>query len=95
MFDENRAALLQDHGVPCLCGAVSFMGIKDTPDEDLQGPVIGAQSNMPTLLVDSAVIIAASIKAGVAIQVDGVAYIARNPVLLDDGAFSNIPLSKG
>lgn len=94
MIDEDLDSFLEDHGVPCVCGATTFLGIKDEPDEDLSGGGISAQSTMTTLLVKTSVVIAANIKHGTSVQVNGVAYTARNPSRLDDGLFSSIPLSK-
>ncbi len=95
MFDEDLDVFLEEHGVGCSVGAVDFLGIKEEPDEQLAVGMVGAQSTMTTLLVKSSVIAALGIKAGVAVLVAGVAYVARNPVKVDDGAFSQVPLTKG
>lgn len=94
MFDEDLDVFLEDHGVPCSVAGSDFTGIKDEPDEQLSVGV-GALSTMTTVLVKSSVVAALGIKAGVAIVVAGVQYVARNPVRLDDGAFSQVPLTKG
>ncbi len=94
MFDEDLDAFLEDHGLPCTCGTTNFLGIKDEPDEDVSGGGMHAQTTMTTLMIYSSVVVEARIKLGAAILVDGVAYTARNPIRLDDGKFSSVPLTK-
>lgn len=94
MIDEDLDAFLADHGLPCSCKGVNFIGIKDSSDADVSGGGISAQANMVSLTLKSSVIAVVGIKHGVVITVDGVAYTARNPERLDDGAFSSIPLTK-
>jgi hypothetical protein len=94
MLDEDLDLFLEEHGLRCSVGGTDFIGIKDEPDEQLQVGMLGVQSAMTTLLVKSAIIAALGIKSGVTVLVDGVAYQARNPAKLDDGAFCQVPLSK-
>ena len=93
MIVEDLDIYMEDHGQPCTCKAFNFLGIKDSGDDNLSSGGINAQANMVTLLVKTSDVIAASIKHGVVILVDGVAYSARNPAKLDDGAFSSIPIT--
>ena len=95
MIDEDDDAFLADHGLPCFCNGLPFLGIKDSVDENVGVSGMSAQANMVTLLVLSSVVAAASIKSGVAIIVDSVTYVARNPVRVDDGKFTSIPISRG
>lgn len=95
MLDEDLDVFLEEHGVACSVGGVDFVGIKDEPDEQLSLGMVAAQSTMTTLLVKSTVVAARGIKAGVAVVVAGAPYVARNPVKVDDGAFCQIPLTKG
>lgn len=94
MINEDLDAFLADHGLPCACKGVSFLGIKDSSDADVGGGGSSAQANMVVLTVKTSDIVAAGIKHGVVIVVDGTAYSARNPERVDDGAFSTIPLTK-
>jgi len=95
MIDEDLDAFLEDHGKPCQCGAVDFLGIVDAPDENLSmGGGMNALSQMTTVMLKTSVVVAAGIKLGVGLVVDGVPYMARQPVRVDDGAFSSIPLTK-
>lgn len=95
MLDEDLDVFLEEHGVRCSVAGVDFVGIKDEPDEQLSVGMVGALSTMTTLLVKSTVIASLGIKAGVAVVVAGVQYVARNPVKVDDGAFCQVPLTKG
>lgn len=94
MIDEDLDAFLADHGLPCVCKGLSFLGIKDSSDSDVTGGGSAAQVNMVVLTVKTSDVVAAGIKHGVVIVVDGTAYSARNPERIDDGAFSTIPLTK-
>lgn len=95
MLDEDLDVFLEEHGVACSVGGVEFVGIKDEPDEQLTVGIVGMQSTMTSLTVKTTVVAALAIKAGVAVVVAGVQYVARNPVKVDDGAFSQVPLTKG
>lgn len=94
MLDEDLSGFLEDHGVPCSVGAVEFLGIKDSPDEEIPSGAITAQSTMATLRMLTSDVVRASIKAGTVLTVNGSQYKARNPMREDDGAFSLVPLSK-
>ena len=94
MIADDLDQYLEDHGVPCNCGAVEFMGIVEKPDQALGLSGLHAQSTMDTVLVKTSVIAAAGIKNGSAITVDGVGYLSRVPAAFEDGAFSTIPLTK-
>lgn len=94
MIDEDLDAFLADHGSPCVCGTVEFLGIVNAPDELLPMGGMHAQSTMTSILVKTSVVAAAAIKYGTPVTVNGVAYTAHNPVQEGDGAFSNVQLSK-
>ena len=94
MIVEDLDVYLADHGVPCSIGATNFLGIFDTPDENLSlTGGAGAQSTMYNVLIKTSVVRALTIKSGSAITVNAIAFTARNPVMVDDGAFSNVPLT--
>ena len=94
MIDEDFDAFLADHGLPCLCNGVEFMGIKDSIDEDVGSGGMNSQANLVTLRVLSSVVQASGIKSGIVITVNNVDYTARNPAREDDGAFTLIPITK-
>ena len=94
MIAEDLDVYLADHGVPCSVGTNNFLGIFDTPDENLSlTGGAGAHSTRFNLLMKTSDVRALEIKSGSAVTVNGSAYIARNPVMADDGAFSNVPLT--
>lgn len=94
LLDIDPDLFLEDHGLPCQSGGIDFQGIKDEPDDDLSVAGFNAQTSMTTLLVKTSVVIAANIKMGTTIVVDGVPYFSRLPKRVDDGVFSLIPLTK-
>jgi hypothetical protein len=94
MIDEDLDAYLADHGVPCSCGTVDFVGILDQPDDELAMGGMHAQSTMSSLLVKTSDVAAVGIKYGTTLIVNTVAYSAHNPAMEGDGAFSRMLLSK-
>lgn len=92
--DADADLFLGDHGVPCSVGTHNFLGIKDEPDEEINVGGFGAQSTSASITVKTTDVVAASIKLGVTIRVDGTDFSARVPRRLDDGVFSIIPLTK-
>lgn len=94
MINENLGIFLREFGVPCSCNQASFVGVLDTPTEVLNMGSVNVLSTMYSLLVQSSDVAAASIKSGAAVTVNGQAYVARDVLLQDDGAFSVVTLSK-
>jgi hypothetical protein len=94
MIVEDLDAFLADHGVPCGCGTVDFVGILDQPDDDLAMGGMHAQSTMSTLLMKTSDVAAAGIKYGTTITVNAIAYTTHNPAMEGDGAFSRVLLTK-
>jgi hypothetical protein len=94
MIDDDLDVYLADHGTECSVGETGFLGIFDTPDENLSLPGgAGAQSTMSTLLMKTSDVVALGIKRDTSINVGTITYTARNPVKVGDGAFSNVPLT--
>lgn len=99
MISENYDAYLADHGGPCLVGAVPFAGILDAPAELIKLGHGDVNSNMYALLVKSSVVTDNAIKRGTPLKVTEANgnlsdFVVRDVLPIDDGAFSNITLSK-
>jgi hypothetical protein len=93
-MDEDLDAFLEDHGKPCLAGTTDFLGILDQPDVDVDLGKASTTSTMYALTVKSSVVVQAPLRNGTRITVAGVDYIARHPLQLDDGAFTQFSLTK-
>ena len=94
MIVEDLDAYLADHGDPVMINGVEFTGILDQPDQNLAlgtGPAM--QSRTYQLLMKTSDVAAAGIARGTQLIIGSTVYAAHNPVQVDDGAFSNIPLS--
>lgn len=94
MITENLAAFLQDFGVACTCGTTSFTGLLDMPTDSLNMGGTNVLSDMFVLLVQTSDVHAAGIQTGSSVTVNGTAYVVRDALLQDDGAFSILTLSK-
>ena len=87
---------LADHGVPCSVGVrPSFLGLYDAPGEMVSVGGRDVNSTMHAVTVKSSDIIAEGIAYNVAIVVKGMSFKARETIPLDDGAFTQILLTKG
>lgn len=93
-MEEDLDAFLEDHGVPCMFGAAPFLGILDQPDVDIPIGRHSTTSTMYALTLKTAVIKQTGMKNGSAIAVDGVRYTVRDPQQIDDGAFTQLNISK-
>lgn len=91
---ENLAVFLTDFGVPCSAGAYAFTGILDKPDETLSMSGVNVLSTMYLLTVRTSDVAGGAIRSGVSIAVDGQAYVVRDVISQDDGAFTHLTLSK-
>ena len=94
MFAENLDVFLRDFGVPCSANARSFTGIFDTPDETLNMAGVNVLSTMYSLTVKTSDANAAALVSGNSITVNGTAYVVRDVMLRDDGALTQLNLSK-
>lgn len=93
-MEEDLDTFLEDHGVPCMFGAAPFLGILEQPDVDIPIGRHNTTSTMYALTIKSALIAQTGMKNGSAITVDGVRYVVRDPQQLDDGAFTQLNISK-
>lgn len=94
MFAENTAVFLREFGVPCQCGMYAFKGILNLPDDTLNMAGVNVLSTMYELIVQNSDVLGGSLASGVNITVNGVAYVIRDVLSVDDGVFNHITLSK-
>lgn len=94
MFTENFGVFLADFGSPCTAGRVNFTGVLDAPDDTLNMGGVNVLSTMYVLQVRATDVAAAAITSGAAITVNGVAFIVRDVLSVDDAAFNQLTLSK-
>ncbi|GLT20789.1 hypothetical protein GCM10007933_02410 [Zoogloea oryzae] len=94
MIAEGLDVFLADFGVVCTSGGQTFKGLLDTPDETLNMGGVNILSTMYVCTVKTDDATAAGLVSGCAIAVGGVAYLVRDVLLVDDGAFSHVTLSK-
>lgn len=88
---ENLDTFLADFGETVVCGAVSGVGILDSPDQDMAGGLI--MSSEYSVLVKWSLF--SAVNVGASITVAGVSYTVRKtPEKVDDGVFCKIQLSK-
>jgi hypothetical protein len=97
MFTENLDIFLREFGKPCIVAGFPdkpFLGIPEQPDVEVRVGGFNSKSTMYAVLVKSSVVAALDIKFGTSMTVDGVAYTVREPEQLDDGAFTQINMTK-
>lgn len=91
MITEDLDGFLADFGVDATLGSVSAKVIFDMPDALLLNDAVMSTSYMITYRSDAFT----GMVYGAAITVDGQAYtVNRDPMKIDDGAFSRAELSK-
>lgn len=89
-FSEDLSIFFNDFAVPVTFGAVTGTGILDMPTEVVADGVVLTTDYKLTCL--SSVFGAA--KYGDSITVDGTAYTVREALLIDDGKFLTIMLTR-
>ena len=94
MFTESLDIFLADFGVPCAANGRNFTGLLDEPDETLNMAGVNVLSTMYSCRVKTSDSLAASLASGSAITVNAVAYVIRDVVLLEDGAFTHLSMSR-
>ena len=94
MFTENLNVFLRDFGVPCACGAYAFTGVLDLPDDTLNMGGVNVLSTMYVLMCKASDVLAGGIASSSSITVNGAAFVVRDVLSLDDGAFNHLTLSK-
>lgn len=94
MFAENFDVFLRDMGVPCVAGAVTFTGLFDQPDDQLSAAGVNFLSTMYQVTAKTTDVTAAALVSGSPLIVNGTSYVVRDVMLVDDGAFTHLTLSK-
>ena len=94
MIAESLDVFLADFGVICTSGGQTFRGLLDSPDETLNMGGVNIVSTMYVCTAKTADVSAAGVVSGVSVTVGGVSYVVRDVLLVDDGAFSHLTLSK-
>jgi RNase P/RNase MRP subunit p29 len=97
MFVENLDVFLREFGKPCVVAGSPdkpFLGIKEQPDAEVRVGGFASTSTMHAVLVKSSVVTELQIKFGTQMTVDGAAYTVREAELQDDGAFTQLNLTK-
>lgn len=89
-LSEDLSIFFNDFSVPVVFGAVSGVGILDMPTEIVADGVVLTTDYKLTCLASSF----SSAKYGDAITVDGTAYTVREALLIDDGKFCTIMLTR-
>lgn len=97
MFKEDLDVFLREFGEPCIVAGrpdVPFLGIPEQPDVEVRAGGFNSKSTMHAVVVKTSIVAQLGIKFGTAMTVNGVAYTVREAEQLDDGAFSQLNLSK-
>lgn len=95
-FVDDIPDFFADFAVPCVSGAngYAFKGLLDTPDEALSLGGVHMLSTMYLVTAPTTDTTAAALATGVALTVDGVAYVVRDVMLQSDGALTQVSLSR-
>lgn len=97
MFAENLDVFLREFGKPCVVAGrpdKPFLGIKEEPDSEVRVGGFNSKSTMYAVLVKTSVVTELDIKFNTAITVDGVAFTVREGEQIDDGAFTQLNITK-
>ena len=94
MFTEDLSVFLADFGVPCSANGRDFLGIFNMPGQALDLGHIGAISTEYSVLVMTADGVAANLKHGALITVNGQVFKVQTKLPEDDGAFTTYNLEK-
>jgi riboflavin synthase alpha subunit len=90
VISEDLNVFLDDFGVSCTAGAVTALGILDTPSQVVaDGMVLTTDYRLTAKTSDFG-----TLKYGDSISVNGVSYQVRENVLLDDGQFCDLYLQR-
>jgi hypothetical protein len=90
MFTEDLSIFLDDFGVSCTAGAITALGILDMPGETVSGGMVISTEYMLTAKASDF----GGLLYGDGITVNGTNYQVREVMLIDDGKFCQISLSK-
>lgn len=94
MFTENLDVFLQDMGRAVVRGGYSCTGLLDEPDQMLNGGGGNVISTMYELTIKTSDVTAGGFTTGASLTVDGVAYVVRDVMQIDDGALSKLALNR-
>lgn len=94
MFAENLDVFLQDFGISCSTAGQPFLGILSQPDDQMLMAGVNVLSTNYEITVKSSVVAALAIKTKTIIGIAAVNYEVRDVMLLDDGAFTKLTVSK-
>lgn len=94
MLTEVLDIFLRDFGVTCVANGFTFTGILDTPDQTMNMAGVNVMSTMYTVLCKTSDVTAAAITSGTSLTASAIAFRVRDVVLQDDGAFSQLTLSR-
>jgi hypothetical protein len=90
VFTENLDAFLADFGVPVEFGLISGTGILDMPAQMISDGMVITTDYKLTVRADEF----GTLKYGDQVMVNSVLYQVREPMLIDDGAFLEVSLTK-
>ena len=94
MFTEGLDVFLADFGVPCVANGHTFTGLLDMPDETMNMAGVNVMSTMYVCTIKTSDGLTASLASGTAITVNAAAYVIRDVVLLEDGSFTQLAMSR-
>jgi len=95
MFAENLDVFVRDFGVPLVkAGYAACLGLFDTPDETMNMAGVNLLSTMYVVEIKTSDAQARNLGNGDSVTVNGAAFIVRDVMLKDDGAFTAVTLSK-
>lgn len=90
MITEDLSLFLEDFGVTCTSGAVTAKGILDMPSQVVaDGMVLTTDYKLTVRTADFG-----GLLYGAGITVDGVNYQVREAMKIDDGAFTDLMLTR-
>lgn len=87
---EDLSVFLNDFGVSCTAGAITALGILDMPGQVIAGDMVVTTDYMLTAKTEDF----GGLLYGDGITVAGVNYQVREVLLLDDGSFCQVALTK-
>jgi hypothetical protein len=93
---DDLQAMLDEIGVPLVCGAVSTTCLVDTPDAVvLEEAGLGGGSIQGKILVTIRTGSVPGVTVGSSVEVDGTSYRVRTPIKQDDGAVTVLLCTRG
>lgn len=90
MFTEDLDVFLADFGLPVVMGSVSGIGVLDMPAQMIADGMVITTDYKLTVRAD----LFGAMKYGDTVSVNNLLYQVREPMLVDDGAFLEVSLTK-